>query len=275
MRPLCIYHGHCLDGLAAAGVVHLAFDGQVDFHAGIYGEQPPDVTGRDVFVVDFSYPRAMLVVMAAEANSLTILDHHKSSREALENLPGAIVRWSSESPACMMTWRYFFHGELPPKILEAIEDYDLWSFKRQFTREIVAYLKSLQLSVEEFTQVMHELFLGNMIREGTAILRKETNDLDVLLPQLTRHMRIAGHSVPVANLPPTMASAAGHRLSADSPFAATYWDGPEHRTFSLRSREPDGADVSVIAQSYGGGGHKHAAGFRVRRQTAWLMECDE
>jgi len=46
------------------------------------------------------------------------------------------------------------------------------------------------------------------------------------------------------------------------PFAACYWDTPEGRVFSLRSRE-DGADVSEIAKKYGGGGHAHASGFRV------------
>lgn len=46
------------------------------------------------------------------------------------------------------------------------------------------------------------------------------------------------------------------------PFAACYMDDPSGRTFSLRSAE-DGVDVSEIAKRYGGGGHKHAAGFKV------------
>lgn len=46
------------------------------------------------------------------------------------------------------------------------------------------------------------------------------------------------------------------------PFAACYWDTPEGRVFSLRSKD-DGFDVGEIAKQYGGGGHKHASGFRV------------
>ena len=34
MRPLCIYHGGCADGFAAAWVVRKAFLGDVEFHAG-------------------------------------------------------------------------------------------------------------------------------------------------------------------------------------------------------------------------------------------------
>jgi nanoRNase/pAp phosphatase (c-di-AMP/oligoRNAs hydrolase) len=54
-------------------------------------------------------------------------------------------------------------------------------------------------------------------------------------------------------------------MSKGEPFAACYWDTPESRVFGLRSGE-DGADVSEIAKQYGGGGHKHAAGFKVPRE---------
>jgi nanoRNase/pAp phosphatase (c-di-AMP/oligoRNAs hydrolase) len=67
----------------------------------------------------------------------------------------------------------------------------------------------------------------------------------------------------MANLPYTLTSDAGHLLCGDTyPFAGCYWDTPEGRVFSLRSRD-DGADVGEIAKLYGGGGHKHASGFRV------------
>ena len=43
MRPLCIYHGNCADGFTSAWVVRQAFHGDVDFHAGVYQEPPPNV----------------------------------------------------------------------------------------------------------------------------------------------------------------------------------------------------------------------------------------
>jgi len=61
----------------------------------------------------------------------------------------------------------------------------------------------------------------------------------------------------LANMPGagTMARAA--------PFAACYYDRPDARVFSLRSRGEDGLDVAEIAASYGGGGHRNAAGFQM------------
>ena len=67
--------------------------------------------------------------------------------------------------------------------------------------------------------------------------------------------------VPVANLPSTLASDAGHLMGAGEPFAACYMDTPRGRIFSLRSTET-GVDVSEIAARYGGGGHRHADGFQ-------------
>jgi hypothetical protein len=98
--------------------------------------------------------------------------------------------------------------------------------------------------------------------QGEAIERKHFKDIAELIKVVTREFVIGGYCVPVANLPYTMTSDAGHELARGKPFAGCYWDTPQGRVFSLRSTD-DGMDVSEIAKQYGGGGHKHAAGFRV------------
>ena len=58
LKPLCIYHGNCADGFGATWAVRQYFgDGNVEFHAGLHGEAPPDTTGRHVVIVDFCYKR--------------------------------------------------------------------------------------------------------------------------------------------------------------------------------------------------------------------------
>jgi hypothetical protein len=49
-------------------------------------------------------------------------------------------------------------------------------------------------------------------------------------------------------------------LAKGQPFAAGCYDDEAGRRFSLRS-DPNGFDVSAIAASYGGGGHRSATGF--------------
>src|SRR4029077_6564994 len=84
-NPICIYHGNCADGFGAAWVVRRAIP-ECEFHAGVYQNEPPDVRGRDVILVDFSYKRPVLEGMARVAASLLIIDHHKTAIDELKDL---------------------------------------------------------------------------------------------------------------------------------------------------------------------------------------------
>src|SRR6266851_5097617 len=83
-KPLCIYHSSCQDGFASAWIVYNHFGkNNVDFFPGIYQNDPPDVTGKDVIMVDFSYKKDVILKMAETAKSILILNHHKSAIEDL------------------------------------------------------------------------------------------------------------------------------------------------------------------------------------------------
>jgi len=63
----------------------------LEFHAGVYQNPPPDVTGKDVILVDFSYKRPILDEMKSKAASILILDHHKTAMEDLQGFEGASI----------------------------------------------------------------------------------------------------------------------------------------------------------------------------------------
>src|SRR5690606_21034147 len=87
MKPLCIYHGNCADGFDAAWAVREALGDAVEFHAGVYQNAPPDVQGRDVIMVDFSYKRPMLDEMVRKARTALVLDHHYTAADDFAGLP--------------------------------------------------------------------------------------------------------------------------------------------------------------------------------------------
>lgn len=261
MKKLCIYHANCADGFAAATIVRMALGSHnVEFHPGVYQQPPPDVTGRDVLLVDFSYKRDVLIKMAQKANSIIIIDHHRTAADNLINLPNNVeIHFDTTKCAAVMTWEYFHAFDEMPKLLQYIQDRDLWEFKLADSLEIMAYVSSYKY---EF-HIWEELFIASpkmFYKEGKSIWRKQLKDINEFIAVATRTQTILKHSVPVLNVPYFMASDAGHILSDGEPFAACYWDGPNGRTFSLRSRE-QGLDVAIIAEAFGGGGHKHAAGF--------------
>lgn len=266
MKTLCIYHKNCADGIGAAWVVKKELD-HVELVAAQYGDPPPDVAGRDVLIVDFSYRRPMLLEMAKSARRITVIDHHKTAEEDLKDIANGIpnlqVYFDMNHSGAVLTWKYF-NGTIPaPRILQHIEDRDLWLFKLPKTREIMAGLFSYELSVELIDRyvTIFEL-IDSLYIDGVALLRQHNLNIDGIIAASKRYMYIGGIRIPVVNAPHYMASDIGSELSKNEPFAATYFDSDGWRNFSLRSQE-NGEDVSIIAKRYSGGGHKHAAGFKI------------
>ena len=301
MKPLCIYHGNCADGFGAAWAVREALGAEhVDFHAGVYQNAPPDVQGRDVIMVDFSYKRPVLDEMVRKARTVLVLDHHETAAEDLAGLPPPLqgpynpdeMRWwadanngpplyalfDTERSGAGLTWDYFHPGRPRPRLIDHIEDRDLWRFKLEGTREIQAALFSYPYDFTVWSALVEtvEADPERLICEGAAIERKHHKDIAELVRVVTRPMKFRAPwldgpapadlgfvVVPMANLPYTLTSDAGHLLCGDEhPFAGCFWFTPEGWVFSLRSKE-GGADVGEIAKQYGGGGHRHAAGFRI------------
>lgn len=285
--PLCIFHAKCTDGYAAAYAVRCAL-GDIDFHEGYYNAPPPDVAGRDVIIVDFSYKRDVLIEMARVAKHVLVLDHHKTAKEDIgdltaapkwrlferiqiaEGMPGIILgTFDMERSGAGLAWDYFMEGLPRPWLIDLIETRDLWnrdSFRWEPARMAHAYLNSFPFTFDEWDEhmrvTMEEQGQAMVLREGAAILRQHDRDVEEMIGATKRRMKIGGHDVPVANLGPMLASDAGHVMSKGEPFSASYFDGARGRLFSLRSAD-DGLDVSEIAKAYGGGGHAHAAGFKV------------
>lgn len=302
MKPLVIYHANCADGFTAAWAVRQAMD--ADFHPGVHGELPPDVAGRDVILVDFSYPRAQLVDMAQVARSILVLDHHKSAEAdlrsgainvgtigqvglkavrivRLDNLPDAREAWlhyedtatvhdgivcaffDLDRSGAGIAWDFFHPGAARPELIDHVEDRDLWRFALPGTREIQAAVFSYPYEFDVWDLLM-ETPMQTLRAQGVAIERKHHKDVAELVKVAKRQMVIGHYDVPVASLPYTLASDAGHLMAKGQPFAACYYDKDGGRVFSLRSTD-QGVDVSEVAKLYGGGGHARAAGFTVPR----------
>lgn len=259
---MCIYHGNCADGFTAAWIIWKKHPGWI-FHAGVYQDPPPDVTGHDVYLVDFSYQSGVIQDMARAAKSITIIDHHKTAIDDLSPLVDAgVIKgvFDLESSGAVMAWRYF-HDSPPPQLLLHIQDRDLWKFELEGTREIQANVFSYPYDFMVWDELMRTP-TETLRAGGAAIERKHFKDIHELLGVVTREFEIGGYRVKIANLPYTLTSDAGHVLAQGTPFGGCYWDTPSGRVFSLRSTD-DGVDVSEIAKQYGGGGHRNASGFRV------------
>jgi len=266
-KVLCIYHGNCPDGFASAWVVRKALGDKVVFFEGIHQKEPPDVTDMDVLLVDFSYKKETLEKMLNSASSITILDHHVSAMNDLQilldkdQIKGV---FDINKSGAMITWEWFYPDVDAPKLIEHIQDRDLWRFQLTDTRDITTGLSSYPYTFDLWDKFMsyNSSDLLTLKTDGAAIERKLQKDIHELISTGVRRMVIAGYNVPVLNVSSAYISDAGNLLATGEPFSACYWDHADGRSFSLRS-SVDGVDVSKVALLYGGGGHEKASGFTI------------
>lgn len=276
---ICIYHGKCADGFAGAWVLRKYFgEADVEFIPGRYQEPMPDcVAGRDVVLVDFSFPRTETENLVKRANSVTILDHHSTAVARLgDMLEKGEIRgiFDQERSGCMIAWQYYFTEQEPPALMWHIQDRDLWRFELPGTREIQAAVFSYPYDFEIWDELMG-MAVDQLWEQGRHIERKYMKDVRELIEVGRKQMTIGGYTVPAINVPYTMGSDAANILAQEAPdlFAAYYCDNAKgHRYVGLRSAKDTGMDVSKIAALYGGGGHKHAAGFEVEMREGHLLE---
>jgi len=269
-QKLCIYHGNCLDGFTAAWIVRKAL-GDIEFFAGYYQNPPPDVTDKDVYIVDFSYKRPVMEELAKKANKIIHIDHHASAIIDMQGFDAIEKYYSEDNSAsgAMLCWRYFFPETEPIDLVKSVDDRDRWAFKIPGTREVQASIFSYEYTFENW-DMLASLPITQLENEGKAIDRKHFKDIKELVGAMTRRMNIAGYNVPVINVPYTLGSDAGNILAKNEPFSAYYYEKKDRVEFGLRSdsKNPDAIDVSKIAVMFGGGGHKNAAGFSVSFEVA-------
>lgn len=261
---LVIYHANCYDGFTAAFIADdalLTRGVDVELHPARYGEPPPDVAGRDVLVVDFSYPREAMEAMHADAASLLVLDHHATAEEACRDLP--FCQFDMERSGCGMTWDHFHPDQPRPFYVQRIEDRDLWRMAFEDTPFVHAYVAALPMTLDAWAHLASQP-PNTIVAQGSAINAYIQRYCEKAAGE-ARVVEIEDTQAVVLNVPYQNASELADYLLKRFPdvsFAAGYFQRADRRwQFSLRSRSD--FDVSEIAKAFGGGGHRQAAGFDV------------
>jgi len=262
-----IHHRNCFDGVAAAWVVDQylkrVYPGSIDvtYVPADYGDTPPDVKGKRVFIVDFSYPRPILEQMLLEADSLLVLDHHKTSAEALNGFAHAV--FDMDRSGVGIAWDWFNAGVPRPWLVNCIEDRDIhWPHKLPLTKEQMAFIATVPMKVELYQELSCH-HPEEIKARGEHILKYITNYGHKAIEHAVMR-EIGGYAFWVINV--SYQNCSDHldlMMGVKQVDAAAYFflHGNGKWQFGLRSRGD--FDVSEVAKKYGGGGHKNASGFTV------------
>ena len=150
--PIVITHfvkpqTYCPDGAAAAWVVAKAYNFNVEVHGEVYRQEkdwermyqysggsllmlPYDPRDRDIILVDWAgYPVELMVLLQRHAKSITILDHHKTRVEDLNQLGSLSNLYYGYVPTelgcgASIAWNYYFPLDDPPWFIKYVRSRD-------------------------------------------------------------------------------------------------------------------------------------------------------
>lgn len=280
---ICIYHGGCTDGVAAAWAIWRRYP-EALFVPGVYQKEPIDVTGKNVLLVDFSYKRPVLERMAEQAKSVTILDHHATAKDDLEPLlADGTIKGEFDMDRCgaLMAWDWAQSPPYQPRpgLLHYIDAQDRWTDERDpvITLAIRSYPDSMEAagSWVELMKAWSSLMrtpIRDLRSEGVPVYRYYRLRVEEAKRQATAINIGDFQNVPCVNAPYSLASDVAGELAEGAPdgIACVWWlEADGDVVTSLRSIGY--VHVGDLAVEYGGGGHHGAAGFRTNLSAIRTM----
>jgi len=283
-----VYHAPCLDGMASRYAAWKHFGNAATYMPGKYEEDLDIELFRDkqVFCVDFSHKAKVIANILTVCASYRVLDHHITGMEEIHKAIQLVIddpdrcsklsfNYDPNKSGAGITWNAWNKGELP-KVLQHIQDRDLWKFDIENTKIVCCYMKSLNYDFKKWVKAIEKENYLDIISKGTSIRKQEVDDITDLVRGVEMG-QLFGYDIPVlTNCPKEYVSEACNRLLTEMyrkgqrcthkegkafwPFTANRsWNGTGW-LYSLRSTD-EGVDVGALAKSQGGGGHRNASGF--------------
>lgn len=279
-----ITHGGCTDGFTS----RVAFEKAVRenpsrFHTKLedmifidayYGQKPhaidkliESIRGKVVLICDFSYqPDVFQEMIEATNGYILVLDHHKTARSNFEGIdPKYAVFDMNHSGAFLM--HTFIHGFMNvPKAILYVEDHDIWKKKLPNTDEFSAFSHLQPFEYDSYVKLFDDDFVeASAIPIGVGALMQNQAHIDkILWKTVITFQEIKGKYFFIANVncAGILQSDLGNQAmkkygNVNVAFCYSHYKGTT--SGSLRSLE-DRTDASYIAEQFGGGGHRNAAG---------------
>lgn len=291
----CFYHSADLDGHCSGAIVKF-FHPECELYPINYGQDFPwnkIVPKEKVFMVDFSLQPFADMERLATLADLIWIDHHQTAINDYENelrqngLPIAGIQRSGTG-ACELVWEYFSKDPCPFAV-QLLSEYDVWNHtdKRTLPFQYGLRLQETYPNTTKAMSLWKVLFRANndfvfqVIHQGGTILEYEAQTnakfckayaFETLMPAYP--MLLAGPAP--ADVPPTLRAICINKGFTNSKVFDSVWNPEKYDLMITFCRLPlpkkqwtvslysDKLNVNcgAVAKSFGGGGHKGAAGFQ-------------
>ncbi len=259
-----IYHSKCSDGFGGAWAAwkkfgdlatYLAAEDRDHYHV--------NLDGKEVYIIDYSYPKEVLLELEQKAKKLVIIDHHLSAHETVMSVKEHV--YDGDHSGAYLAWQYFFPNEKMPKLIDYIEDGDLYRFSLLDARSILAYVHVAPYDFVVFSKIAEELETDSgyikILEQGTLLRTVHERQVEYFAKK-AELVEFEGYTIYAVNANNIVASDLGSLLSTkQGPFALIF--NYENWGWKCSLRGDGTVDLSKIAAKYGGGGHHNASGFAV------------
>jgi hypothetical protein len=274
-QPLVIYHGReCPDGFAAALAAWIFYDGQAEFLSLDHGDVKsvadlPSLTGRAIYILDFSFSPEIMRSIEERAAKLVLLDHHKSAADKLVGFVSrcGYVHFDLKKSGARLAWEFFLPAQPLPDLVRFVEDRDIWVWQYPQSAGFLAALDMEPLEFSRWREItgFDAVRLAKYVERGQAMDEKFSK-LASGIAEAAQAITFNGVNGLMVNAPGVFHSLVGDLLSRQSGTFALMWSVDKSGLIKVGLRSQPGFDCIALAESMHGGGHAQACGFRMALQ---------
>ena len=262
-KIIIFYHGDCSDGFGGAWAAWKKFGNKADYIP-LYRDNPlpSGLKNKEVYFIDFT-PNSETEMRRLLRDNIrvTCIDHHITAKSSVDLTYKPL--FALNHSGSVLAWQYFHPGVRVPTLLRYVEDRDIWKWKLPVSKEISEYLDMFDFDFKKWSRIAGDLESVSRKKEyikgGRLLLRYKTGLLESISGN-AELIKFSGKTIYAINSPHDFASELGHLLSMRRPPFAVIWN-KESGLIKVSLRSIGDFNVGKLAQKFGGGGHKHSAGF--------------
>ena len=296
MKFTIFAHSHCTDGLVAASIMKYSLQMQHNVEPEVifvsYGKEQEAIdkanldSGTTVYCVDFAFNRELTLELCKHAKLVYVLDHHKTAYENLHDLKthynfnfiydveksgASIVRDYCKQHLNLYSHIKLNQKEILNKVVNMVEDRDLWLFRLPLTKEFAEYVFAYMQpnDINRMTEILFKynlLQLETICSSGYTIMRYKNNIIKKKLDSYNPiYINFGSTRMLIINeTQPDLVSQLGNELCEKYNVPVCLYnisgsyDGAISVSLSFRSMDHL-KPVDVVARLFSGGGHRNAA----------------
>lgn len=262
---------------------------------------------ENIYFVDCSPDKDILDKLLENVNKVFIIDHHVSKKEMLEEyykegkIEGMFYNGASASLITYCWSKYILTGEKTiqevkdfldwfglsrenqeksdiPFAIRLINSWDIWNDFYVDAEPFKIAFESKKLNPFDGKEIKSLLYdnriIQNTINEGYIMKRQIQTWAEIYMKKFGYEVEFEGNKFFVANLGLGNSKYFAERIKQYDAVISYCYNG-NLWTFSIYSDSTKEFDCSSFATRFNGGGHKKAAGFRMKKFPDWLQKKGE